>query len=51
MIWYDFCLEKDEQSKISLNGSVYNFLVDHSFVKKEDIFNIYQYLMNKNNIK
>ena len=54
--WYNFCLKslskyftKDEQSDISLNGTVYNFSV--SSVKKEDILNVYEYLMVKNSIK
>ena len=53
--WYDFCLgsiskdfTKNEQSEISLNGTVYDFLVDHSSIKKEGIFNIHQYLMVQN---
>ena len=53
--WYNFCLgsvsqdfAKDKQSKISLNGTVCNFSVDHSSIKKEDILNIHQYLMIKN---
>ena len=33
---------KDEQSESSLNGTVYDFSVDHSSVKKENILNIYQ---------
>ena len=56
--WYDFCLgsiskdfTKNEQSEISLNGTVYDFLVDHSSTKKEGIFNIQQYLMVQNNVK
>ena len=56
--WYNFCLgnvsqdfTKDEQSEISLNGTMYHFSVDHSSIKKEDILNIHQYLMIKNNIK
>ena len=55
---YNFCLgsvsqgfAKDKQSKISLNGTVCNFSVDHSSIKKEDILNIHQYLMIKNNVK
>ena len=40
---------KDEQSEISLNGTGYDFWVDRSSVKKEDILNIHQYLMVKNN--
>ena len=46
--WYNFCLgsisqdfTKDEQSEISLNGTVYDFSVDHISIKKEDIFNIH----------
>ena len=42
---------KDEQSEVSLNGTVYDFSVDPSSIKKEDIPNIHQYLMIKNNIK
>ena len=55
---YNFCLgsmstdlTKDEQSEIYLNGTVYNFSVDHISIKKEDILNIHQCLMIKNNIK
>ena len=56
--WYNFCLRslskdftEDDQSEISLNGNVYDFSVDHSSVKKEDILNIHKYLMIKNDIK
>ena len=28
---------KDKQSEISLNGTVYDFSVDHCSIKKEDI--------------
>ena len=42
---------KDEQSEISVNGTVYDFSVDHRLIKKEDILNIHQYLMIKNNIE
>ena len=56
--WYNFYLGsiskafmKDEQSEISLNGAIYYFSVDHSLIQKEDILNIHQYLMVKNNIK
>ena len=56
--WYNFCLgnvskdfTKDKQGEISLNGTVYNFSVAHSLIKKEDILIIHQYLMIKNNIK
>ena len=55
---YEFCLgrvskdfTKDERSKISVNGTVYDFLVDHSSVEKENILNIYEYLMVKNSIE
>ena len=41
---------KEEQSEISLNGTVYDFSVGHNSIKKEDILNIHQYLMIKNNI-
>ena len=41
----------DEQSEISLNGTVYDFSVDHSSIKIEDILNIHQYLMVEYNIK
>ena len=51
---YNFCLgsiskdfTKDEQSEIYLNGTVYNILVDHSSIKKEDTINIHKYLMTK----
>ena len=56
--WYEFCLgnvskdfTKDEKSDISLNGIVYDFSVDHSPIEKEDILNIHEYLMVKNNVK
>ena len=56
--WYNSCLvsiskdfTKDEQSRISLIGTVYGFSFDHSLIEKEDILNIHQYLMIKNNIK
>ena len=41
MSWYNFCLEsvskifeKDEQSEISLNGTLYDFSFDDSTIKK-----------------
>ena len=34
-----------------LNGTVYNISVDHSLIRKEDILNIHEFLMVKNNIK
>ena len=36
---------KNELSEISLNCVVYDFLVDHISVEKEDILNIHEYLM------
>ena len=55
--WYNFCVRrvsqdfaKDEQSEISLNGTVHDFSVEHSSIKKEDILNIHQYLIIKNNV-
>ena len=56
--WYNVCLAsmskdftKDAQIKMSLNGTVSNFSVDHSSIKKEDILSIHQYLTIKSNIK
>ena len=42
---------KDEQSEISLNSTVNDFLVEHNSIKKEEIFVIHIYLMVKNNKK
>ena len=49
IVWYNFYLgsvskdfTKDEQSETSLNGTVNDFSVDHSSIKKEDILNIHQ---------
>ena len=42
---------KNEQFEIPVNGTMYDFLVDHSSVEKEDILNIHEYLIVKNNIK
>ena len=42
---------KNGQSEISLNGTVYDYSVDHISIKKEGILHIYQYLMVANNIK
>ena len=40
--WYSFCsgsvskdITKDEQSEISLNGTVYDFSVDHNSIKNK----------------
>ena len=58
IIWYNFCsgsvskdFTNDEQSEISLNGTVYDFSVDQSSIKIEDILNIHQYLLIRNNMK
>ena len=57
--WNNFCLgsaSKDftkwkiEKNEISLNGTVYDFSVDHSSIKKV-VLNFYQCLMVKYNIK
>ena len=42
---------KDELNEISLNGTVYDFSLDHSSIKQRDILNIYEYLIVKNNKK
>ena len=42
---------EDEQSEISLYGTVYDFSVDHNSIKKEDILNIHKYLMVQTNTK
>lgn len=42
---------KHEQSEILVNCTVYDFPVDYSSMKKEDILNFHEYLMVKNNIK
>ena len=42
---------KDKQSELSLHGTMYDFSVEYSSIKKENILNIHQYLMIKNNIK
>ena len=42
--WYNFCLgsvskdfTKNERNEVSLNGTAYDFLVDHSLIEKEEI--------------
>ena len=42
---------KEEDSEISLNGTVYDLSVEHCSIEKEDMLNIPEYLMIKNNIK
>ena len=39
------------ESKMSLNGNVYDFSVDYNFIEKSEILNIHKYLMTQNNIK
>ena len=40
-----------ESREVSLNGNVYDFLVDYNSIEKSDILNIHKYLMARNNIK
>ena len=40
-----------ETREVSLNGNVYDFLVDYNSIDKSDILNIHKYLTNENNIK
>ena len=47
--WYEFYMgrvskdfRKDEMSEISLNGTVYDFSIDHSPMEKEDVLNIHK---------
>ena len=54
--WFNFCLVSDQKilqkmSSVSLNGTVYDFPVNHSSIFKKDILNIHQHLMIKINIK
>ena len=58
MHWHKFSLKsvsksftKDEHSIISLNGTAYNFSVDHRSIEKHGILNVHKYLVVKNNIK
>ena len=46
---YSFCLgsvskdfTKDDQSEVCSKGTLYDFSVKHSSIKKEDILNIHQ---------
>ena len=55
---YSFCsgrvskeFTKNEQSKIFLSCTAFDFSVEHISIKKEDILNIHQYLLIKNNMK
>ena len=40
-----------DSREVSLNGNIYGFSVDYSFIDKSDILNILKYLMNKSDIK
>ena len=40
-----------ESREVSLNGNVYDFLVDSNSIDKSEILNIHKYLMTKNDIK
>ena len=40
-----------ESREVSLNGNVYDFLVDYSYVDTSDTLNIHKCLISKNNIK
>ena len=40
-----------ESSELSLNGNLYEFLVNYSSIDKSEILKIHKYLMTKNNIK
>ena len=42
---------KDQMSDISSNGTIDNFSVDDSAIDKEDILNIHDYFMIRNNMK
>ena len=53
-----FCLEgisngfsASESREVSINGNVYDFLIDYNSIVRSDILNIHKYLMVKNNIK
>ena len=55
--WYEFHLgsaskdfTKDEMGEILLNSTAFDFSIDPSAMGKEDIFNIHEHLMKKNNI-
>ena len=40
-----------ESREVSLNGNVYDFLVDYNCIDKSEILNIHKYLMIKNNVR
>ena len=39
-----------ESREISLDGNVYDLLVDYNSIDKSDVLNIHEYLMKKSNI-
>ena len=58
ILTFQFCLgsisngfSATESREVFLNGTVYDFSVDHNCIDKSDIINIYKYLMIENNIK
>ena len=40
-----------ESIDVSLNGNVYDFLLDYNSIDKSDTLDIHKYLRNNNNIK
>lgn len=42
---------KEWNEKHFIDGTVYDFSVDYSPIEREDILNIYEYLIKKNKIK
>lgn len=48
---YQKILHKIEKNRIPLNGTFYDFSVAHRSIGKEEILNIHEYLIVKNNIK
>ena len=48
---YEVCQQILQMSGILLNGTVYDFLVDNSGTEKENVLNIFEYLLKENNLK
>ena len=46
----DFASSSIEELAMGLNGSVYDFSIDHRVTRVDDIKNIHAYLMNKHNV-
>ena len=44
-------LSATESTEACLNGNVYDFSVDYSYINKSGILNIHKYLMRNNNKK